>query len=166
MLNKTIFLLSLLFFVSLSYADSHNIKNLTNLEGELIQAAITGMNNALTPNQSRDDSRFGAAVLTAQGNIYAAGQYFSDTYSLTAHAEQAALIHAACHGEYKIIAIAIINNKSQDKTTNPCHMCKQLLYETYLRSQIEPIILLLDSKGNLKEKVGLLKMINYPWPRA
>ena len=43
------------------------------LETQLIQSAIDGMNNALTPNQSLNDYRFGAAVLTKDGNIYSAG---------------------------------------------------------------------------------------------
>lgn len=137
----------------------------SKLETQLIQSAIHGMNNAFTPNQSPNDYRFGAAVLTSDGNIYSAGQYFSDTYSLTVHAEQAALIHAAAHGEYGIKAITIICNKSEDTVTYPCHMCKQLLYENYLRSKYNIEILLLNSRGTLKEKVFLLDMINYPWPK-
>jgi len=56
------------------------------LEQHLIQSAVEGMNNAYTGTNKPDDVRFGAAVLTDKGNIYASGQYFSDTYSLTLHA--------------------------------------------------------------------------------
>lgn len=133
-------------------------------EQKLIAAAMLGMQNAFTLNNLPEDFRFGAAVLTMQQNIYAAGQYFSDTYSLTAHAEQAALIHAAAHGEYNILAIAIIHNKSGENKTNPCHLCKQLLYENYLRSGHNIQVLLLNSTGIIVEKVRLLAMMPYPWP--
>lgn len=136
-----------------------------DIETHLIKSAIHGMNNALTPNQSPNDFRFGAAILTNNGNIYSAGQYFSDTYSLTVHAEQAALIHAAAHGEYVILAMAVIGNKSENEVTYPCHMCKQLLYENYLRSKQEIEILLLNNHGSIKERVLLLNMISYPWPK-
>lgn len=136
------------------------------LERRLIQSAIEGMNNALTPSQNSNDFRFGASVLTAKENIYSAGQYFSDTYSLTVHAEQAALIHAAAHGEYNILAIAIIHNKSLDEVTYPCLMCKQLLYESFLRSKLNIQVLLLNSHANIKEKISLLDMISYAWPKA
>ena len=49
---------------------------------------------------------YAAAVLTKSGNVYAAAQYFSDTYSLTLHGEQCALVHAAAHGEGEIVAIS------------------------------------------------------------
>ena len=73
------------------------------------------MKNAFTGTNKPNDARFGAAVLTKKGNIYSSGQYYSDTYSLTLHAEQAALAHAAAHGEYDITAIAVVGNESAKK---------------------------------------------------
>lgn len=112
--------------------------------------------------------RFGAAVLTKRGNIYSSGQYYSDTYSLTLHAEQAALAHAAAHGEYAIVAIAVTGNEpaSPGDSIYPCHMCKQLLWESYLRSRENTQLIMLDEKGNVLEKIKLLDMINYSWPSA
>lgn len=132
---------------------------------QLILAAINGMRNAVTPMNDPNDNRFGAAVLTESSNIYSAGQYFSDTYSLTLHAEQCALVHAAAHGEYKITAIAIISNKSGKEKTNPCHMCKQILYENYLRFQYNYAIYLLNSYGDIIETTTISDMIQYPWPK-
>ena len=135
-------------------------------EESLIQVAIQGMNNAFTGTNNPDDRRFGAAVLTKKGNVYGAGAYFSDTYSLTLHGEQAALAHAAAHGEYDIEAIAIIGNVpvKPGEPIYPCHMCKQLLWESHLRSGINTKILLLDEKGNILETLQLLDIMNYPWP--
>lgn len=137
------------------------------LQQKLIKAAIEGMNNAFTGTNKPEDLRFGAAVLTKQGNIYPSGQYYSDTYSLTLHAEQAALAHAAAHGEYEIMAIAVTGNEAIgfNDSIYPCHMCKQLLWESYLRSKINTEILLLDENGRVLKHLRLLDIINYPWPQ-
>jgi cytidine deaminase len=137
------------------------------LQQKLIKAAIEGMHNAFTGTNKPEDMRFGAAVLTKQGNIYLSGQYYSDTYSLTLHAEQAALAHAAAHGEYEIAAIAVTGNEpiGSDQSIYPCHMCKQLLWESYLRSEINTEIILLDGNGKILERLKLLDIINYPWPK-
>lgn len=82
------------------------------------------------------------------------------------HAEQAALAHAAAHGEYEIVAIAITGNEpvKPGDSIYPCHMCKQLLWESYLRSKQNTELLLLDEKGKVLELLNLLDIINYPWP--
>lgn len=136
-------------------------------EKNLIKAALEGMRNAFTGTNKPEDLRFGAAVLTKKGNIYSSGQYYSDTYSLTLHAEQSALAHAAAHGEYGIVAIAITGNETSGTNDSiyPCHMCKQLLWESYLRSKENMEILLLDEKGQVLERLKLLEIINYPWPK-
>jgi len=137
------------------------------LEQRLINAALEGMKNAFTGKNRPEDMRFGAAVLTRKGNIYSSGQYYSDTYSLTLHAEQSALAHAAAHGEYEIVAIAITGNQpvGPKESIYPCHMCKQLLWESSLRSKENTQIILLDEKGNILERLNLLDIINYPWPK-
>lgn len=137
-------------------------------EQKLIKAALEGMRNAFTGTNKPEDMRFGAAVLTKKGNIYSSGQYYSDTYSLTLHAEQAALAHAAAHGEYDIVAIAITGNEpsSPNDSIYPCHMCKQLLWESHLRSKENTGLILLDEKGNVLERLKLIDVINYPWPKG
>jgi cytidine deaminase len=132
------------------------------IKQELIQAALDGMRNAFTGTNRPKDVRFGAAVLTKNGNVYSSGHYFSDTYSLTLHAEQAALAHAASHGEYEIDAMAITSNECGGDSIYPCNMCKQLLRESYLRSNQNTEILLIDEKGKVLETVKLLDMISYP----
>ncbi len=137
-------------------------------EQKLIQAALEGMRNAFTGTNKPEDFRVGAAVLTKKCNIYSSGHYYSDTYSLTLHAEQAVLAHAAAHGEYEIQTIAVVGNQPADGDDSiyPCHMCKQLLWESHIRSKLNTEIILLDEKGNILERVYLLDMISYPWPKG
>ncbi len=139
------------------------------VEKKLIQAAIAGMKNAFTGTNKPNDPRFGAAVLTSKGNIYSSGQYYSDTYSLTLHAEQAALAHAAAHGEYAIVAIAVTGNStagtiSGSSSIYPCHMCKQLLWESHLRSKLDTEIIIADADGMTTERLKLSGIMKYTWP--
>lgn len=152
---------------------SREVKKLMRItkqqEEKLIQAAQEGMRNAFTGTNKPGDMRFGASVLTKKGNIYSSGQYYSDTYSLTLHAEQAALAHAAAHGEYAIVTIFITYSKAAslgEDIIYPCHMCKQLLWESYLRSKQNTEIIMADEKGKILEKLKLLDIINYPWPKG
>ena len=108
---------------------------------------------------------YSAAVLTNKGNIYTASNYHSDTASLTLHGEQTALSHAAAHGEGNIVAIAVASNEKLEKGdfTAPCHMCKQLLWESELRSKIPMQIILVNSFKETKE-VMLDELMPLPWP--
>lgn len=136
-----------------------------NQERNLVKATIEGMNNAFTGTNKPNDFRVGAAVLTKKGTIYSSGHYFSDTFSLTLHAEQAVLAHAAAHGD-DIVAIAVIGNRpaKPGDSIYPCHMYKQLLWESHLRSKENTEIICLDSKGTILKRVNLLDMITHPWP--
>ncbi len=141
----------------------------TEQEQKLILAVQEGIKNAYTKNDNNADSRFGASVLTDKGNIYSSGHYTSDTGSLTLHAEQVVLAHAASHGEYGIVAMAISGNeKALSKNHNhfiyPCHMCKQLIWESCLRSGINIEILLVQN-GQIVEKIFIKDIMNYAWPK-
>lgn len=118
------------------------------------------------PYPSNSAFAYSASVLTKKGNIYASAQYGSDTHSLTLHAEQAALAHAAAHGEGEILALLCTSNEKLDKGefTNPCHMCKQLLWENQRNSKISITIILLNSFGETKD-ISLNDLISYPWPK-
>lgn len=106
---------------------------------------------------------YSAAVLTKQGNIYASAHYYSDTFSLTLHGEQAALAHAAAHGEGEIVAIAVTSNEPKGTWSYPCHMCKQLLWESRLRSGLPMKIINFDQYGRVEE-YDLDEIMNLPWP--
>ncbi|NCO89191.1 hypothetical protein AUK04_02200 [Candidatus Roizmanbacteria bacterium CG2_30_33_16] len=95
---------------------------------------------------------FSVAVLTKTGNIYEGVSYISDTYTLTMHSEATALAHAAIHGETEIIAITGPN----------CHICKQLIWENSLQSDIDIIVVI--KENNQIKKVPISEMMPYPWP--
>jgi cytidine deaminase len=134
-------------------------------EQQLIDAALEGIKNSYTRYNKPEDFRVAAAVLTTDGNIYASGSYYSITQSLTLHAEQAVLAHAAAHGEYGIVAIAVISNDPNEATINPCGMCKQLLWESRLRSGQEMEMLFIDNTNNtITQRKKLSEIVTYPWP--
>lgn len=112
-----------------------------NQKEQLIKEAMLALKNCY-PKDSK--SSYSAAVLTASKEIYSAASYDSDTGSLTLHGEQSTLAHAAAHGEGTIHAMAVTSTEQLEKGkfTAPCHMCKQLLWESRLRSGVPLLIIL------------------------
>lgn len=136
------------------------------MTGEQKEALIKEAFKALQNPYPRDAIHvYAAAVLTDIGEIYSASNYHSDTHSLTLHAEQSALVHAAAHGRDKIVAIAVTSKEQLEKGefTPPCHMCKQILWENRLRSGLPMEIILANSHGETKE-VNLDALMPLPWP--
>lgn len=129
----------------------------------LIQSAIKSL-ETVNPKQPKH-LKFGSAVLTKKGNIYSAANYWSDTASLTLHAEQAALAHAAAHGELDIVAIACVSTENIKKNEKcyPCGMCKQLIYESSLNSKINVEVIMASLKGEYISK-KISEIVSYPWP--
>ena len=72
---------------------------------------------------------------------------------------------SAAHGEGDILAIAVASTEElvQGSFTPPCHMCKQLLWESSLNSKLPMLIILSNQHGETKE-VRLPEMISFPWP--
>lgn len=131
-------------------------------KSKLVNETILALQN---PYPKNSPHVYAAAVLMDSGTIYAASNYHSDTHSLTLHAEQSALAHAAAHGEGSIVAIAVTSNENLEagQFTPPCHMCKQLLWESRLRSNTPMLIVLANSHGETKE-VDLDELMPLPWP--
>lgn len=77
------------------------------------------------------------ALLTKAGNIYTGASYSSDTETLTMHS----------------VAIEGPN----------CHICKQLIYESSLRSGINTLIIIEEEDGEIKQ-IPISEMMIYPWP--
>jgi cytidine deaminase len=108
---------------------------------------------------------YGSAVLTDKGNVYAASNYASDTASLTLHAEQAALAHAAAHKDTRIIAIAMVGKEDPEgeKICHPCGICKQLIWENSMKSGIQIKVVMANLKGKYVVK-NIKDIVPYPWP--
>lgn len=98
------------------------------------------------------NSGYAVAVLTNNRKAYTGVSYISDTDTLTMHSEATALAHAAIHGEKEVVAITGPN----------CHICKQLIYENSLRSDID-IVIITKEKGSFKQ-TPISKLMPYPWP--
>ncbi len=129
---------------------------------QLIKEAILALKNCY-PKDSKYS--YAAAVLTDSGNIYSAASYASDTASLTLHGEQSTLAHAAAHGEGTIHAMAVASNEKLEKGefTARCHMCKQLLWESRLRSGV-PMLIILANNHNETKEVYIDDLMPLPWP--
>lgn len=137
-----------------------------------VKEAVNVLERAYIPDPK--GWRFGSAVLTKKGDIYSSGQYYSDTYSLTLHAEQAALAHAAAHGEHDVVAIAAVSTEDPKGKAfcHPCGMCKQLLYEHAMRSPApsgagrsghDVDVVMANHKGEYIVK-KISQLISFPWP--
>jgi len=100
----------------------------------------------------KPSQRFAVSVMTKKGNIYTGASYVSDTLTLTLHSEASALAHAANHGETDIVAITGPN----------CHICKQLIWESSLRSGIE-VVVVIKENGRVKQ-IPISELMLYPWP--
>ena len=109
--------------------------------------------------------RFGAAVLTASAAVYSASAFWSDTLSLTLHAEHAALAHAAAHNDRQVVAIASVSteDESGDTYCHPCGICKQLIYENSLSSGIDILVLMANLKGKFTAR-HISELRPFPWP--
>lgn len=114
---------------------------------EMFRTADEVLKNAYPNSQG-----FAITVLTKMGNIYPGVSYKSDTYTLTMHAEAVALAHAAVHGEKDIVAITGPN----------CHICKQLIFESSLRSGIDLLVIIKEG-GKIKQ-IPISKLMPFPWP--
>lgn len=128
---------------------NQKIYELTKQECEkLFEAANEAMKNTFP----KANDGFAVALWTEGGYIYTGASYKSDTETLTIHSEASALAHAANHGETKIVAITGPN----------CHCCKQLIWESGLRSGIDTLIIIKEGSG--VKQIPISKLMPYPWP--
>src|SRR5512139_4048469 len=69
----------------------------------------------------------GAALLAADGRIFAGCNVENSSYGLTICAERTAVIKAVSEGAHEFAAIAVISES--DKPARPCGACRQVLHE-------------------------------------
>src|SRR4030042_126538 len=126
------------------------LNKIKNIDEKICKEMLKVASENLKNTYPESGKGFSIAVLTKNGNIYHGVSYCSDTYTLTMHSEAVALAHAAIHGEKDIIAITGPN----------CHICKQLIYESSLRSGIDVIIVI--EEDNQIKQIPISKLMPYP----
>jgi cytidine deaminase len=127
-------------------------KGVYELTDQECRKLIKAGDEALKYTFPRPNDGFAVALMTKSGNIYAGASYGSDTATLTMHSEATALTNAANHGETEIVAITGPN----------CHICKQLIYESSLRSGIDTVVII-EEEGKIKQ-IPISTLMPYPWP--
>lgn len=91
-------------------------------EKELIRAANAVRKQAYAPYS---EYAVGAALLTAEGNIFTGVNVENASYPLSMCAERSALFSAVSAGERKITTIAVVTWNGG----SPCGACRQVLSE-------------------------------------
>ncbi len=127
-------------------------KNVYELTIEEYERLFAAENEVIKNTYPVGNKGYAVALMTKNGNIYTGVSYQSDTDTLTMHSEMTALAHAAIHGETEIVAITGPN----------CHICKQLIYESSLRSGIDTVIIIQEE--NKIKQIPISELMPYPWP--
>ena len=95
-----------------------------DVDAELAGRALQARSRALAPYSN---FQVGAALLTADGKIYEAGNIESSSYGLTICAERVALFKALSEGDRQFSAIAIAAGTQE--FCSPCGACRQVLWD-------------------------------------
>ena len=96
---------------------------------KLAQAALEAREMAYTPYSHYT---VGAALLTAQGEIYRGGNIENASYGATNCAERTAIFKAVSEGRRQFLAIAIAGGMEEKEPVDyayPCGICRQVMQE-------------------------------------
>lgn len=107
---------------------------------QLIDAAIAASQHAYMPYSNY---RVGAALLTADGEIYGGCNIESVSFTPTVCAERTAIFKAVSEGRRQFSAIAVVTRDAG----SPCGVCRQMMYE--FAPDLRVILADLDGKTRL-----------------
>lgn len=95
---------------------------------ELIRAALKAREKSYSPYSGYS---VGAALLTADGEIFTGCNVENASYGATLCAERVALFSAVAQGKHDFEALAVVGGKSGSETdfAFPCGMCRQVMSE-------------------------------------
>jgi len=99
--------------------------------------------------------KVGAALETADGQVFTGCNIENATYGLTICAERVAVFKAVSEGHQRFTRIAVVADTGEP--TPPCGPCRQILWE--FAGDIEVIL------ANLHEETGRFRLSELlPWP--
>lgn len=108
--------------------------------------------------------RYGAAALTASGQIFSAGQYSSYNHTTNVHAEQATLLVATMNGDPDVVALAVAST-GRDFVTRPCGVCRQVMLEHATRTGRDFLVLMADREDGWEEQT-VSALLPFSWTAA
>ena len=113
-------------------------------ENKLVELAKEARDKAYAPYSN---FRVGAALLTAQGQIFTGCNIENVSYSATNCAERTAFFKAVSEGYQEFEAIAVISDS--DEYISPCGVCRQVMVE-FCTSDF--LVLMCDADGRYRKK--------------
>lgn len=132
-----------------SKLDNFTTYELTNEECNLL---LQSAKESMQYTYPEPHAGFATALMSESGKIFTGASYVSDTHNTTMHGEAVCLAVAAQSGETKIAAIVGPN----------CHNCKQLIWESSIRSKIDTVVII-EEDGVIKQ-IPISTLMPYPWP--
>lgn len=94
---------------------------------ELFDMAVTARENSYSPYSG---FRVGAALLTAQGNVYTGCNIENAAFTPTVCAERVAIFKAVSKGETEFVQIAVAGGSDEVADgVFPCGVCRQVMVE-------------------------------------
>jgi cytidine deaminase len=112
-------------------------------------AARAAMKNAYC---DYSEFRVGAAVLSAEGEIFAGCNVENASYGLTICAERNAIFQAIAKGRREIKAVVIVTPKK--KLTPPCGACRQVINEFNPNAEV-----FIFGRGKAGKRLKLSKLL-------
>ncbi len=120
-------------------------------EDALIQAASRVRERAYAPYSG---FRVGAAVLTADGNIFTGCNVENASYGLSMCAERNAVAAAIAGGATRLVGLVLVTDTPQP--VSPCGACRQVLAE------LGDFPIIMVTRGGLRETTSVGRLL----PRA
>ena len=131
-------------------------------EQQLLDAAQDVRERSYSPYSK---FKVGAAVLTADGQIFQGTNIETASYGLTVCAERNALFAAVGAGKRKLRALALVTQKLPGAAFNsPCGACRQVMSE-FLAPDAPLLIAVLDGKKRTVYRKLLRDVMPFPFEK-
>lgn len=131
-------------------------------ENSLIACAVNAMQNSYSPYSG---FKVGAAVMAADGRIFAGTNVENSSYGLTVCAERNALFAAVGGGVRRFKALALVTHKVPGARFNsPCGACRQVMSEFFDPSTPVYMVTLNGSRRELHKKT-FKEVLPFPFPK-